>query len=137
MPVLLKSILSAVLFGGLILAAPAFAQKPNTTTNYVNLNVVNFQKELAAQKGVVLDVRTPTEFAQGHLPHAINMNYQDPEFEQAIKNLKPNQPYFIYCAKGGRSAKACDQLKANNLKKVYNLEGGIAAWQQAGQVIVK
>lgn len=138
MPVLLKYILSSVLFYLVFVAAPALAQKPDVAANFVNLNVVNFQKELATTKGVVLDVRTPAEFAQGHLPNAINLNYQDPGFEQAIQNLKPDQPYFIYCAKGGRSAKACAQLKTNGLKKVYNLEGGIAAWQQAGgQVVVK
>ena len=117
--------------------APVYAQKPPANYPYVTLNVINFQKELATQEGIVLDVRTPAEFAQGHLPNAININYQDPDFEQAIKNLKADQPYFIYCAKGGRSAKACAQLKANKLKKVYNLEGGLAAWQQAGQVVVK
>ncbi len=137
MQVFLKSLFSSVIFCLAFVTIPVNAQEPTASQNYGNLNVVNFQKKLAAQKGVVLDVRTPAEFAKGHLPNAININYQDPEFKQAIKNLKPDQPYFIYCAKGGRSAKACAQLKTNGLKKVYNLEGGIAAWQQAGQVVVK
>lgn len=114
------------------------AQKaPLSADNFVTLNVTAFKKELAEQKGVILDVRTPAEYAKGHLPHAINVNYLDPTFKQVIKNLKPEQPYFIYCAVGGRSAKACAQLKSSGLPKIYNLEGGITAWQQAGEVMVK
>ncbi len=117
---------------------PTIAQNlPPEQGNYVNLKPAPFKKELANQKGIVLDVRTPAEYAKGHLPNAINLNYLDPGFKQAIKELKPNQPYFIYCAVGGRSAKACAQLKNTGLNKIYNLEGGITAWQQAGQIIIK
>ncbi len=110
---------------------------PGQATSFENLNVSAFKKELSKQKGILLDVRTPEEYAKGHLPNAININYLSPDFKQALKELKPDQPYFIYCAVGGRSAKACTQLKNIGFKKVYNLEEGIMAWQKSGQEIIK
>lgn len=124
-----------------LLQVPGFTyaqnEPPAAHNKVINLNVPIFKAELEKQKGIVLDVRTPAEFAKGHLPNAINLNYQDPGFKESIKALQLNQPYFVYCAVGGRSAKACAQLKTTGLTKVYNLQGGITAWQQAGQPVVK
>lgn len=121
-----------------LLSLPGFSQNQNILpSDVIHLNPPAFKKGLEKQRGFVLDVRTPAEFAQGHLPNAINLNYQYPNFANYIKVLKPGKPYFAYCAVGGRSVKACKLLKANGLANVYNLAGGIKAWQQAGQPVVR
>lgn len=110
------------------------AQVERGQTSVINLKPQAFKSEM--KKGVILDVRTPEEYARGHLPGAINLNYKDSQFQEYTKALKPNTSYFVYCAVGGRSAQACKFLKANGFTQVYNLDGGITAWQQAGQSIV-
>ena len=112
------------------------AAKP-TPKEVMQLAPTIFKSEMKKQHGFILDVRTPEEFAAGHLPQAVNLNYQDPQFAEYIKVLKPGTAYFVYCAVGKRSAKACELLKANGLIKVYNLAGGLTAWQQAGLPTVR
>lgn len=79
----------------------------------------------------VLDVRTPGEFRQGHLRGARNINYFAPDFDQEVAGLDPDKPVLIYCRSGVRSASAVSTLEKAGIKKVYNLLGGILAWEGA------
>ena len=83
-------------------------------------------------KAVVIDVRTPAEFADGHIPGAKNFDIYDSSFENAIKELKSDAVYVINCQSGGRSAKACAKMQELGLVGAMNLEGGITAWKKAG-----
>ncbi len=85
----------------------------------------------------LLDVRTPEEFQEGHLAHAQNMNVEDANFGDKISQLDKNRPVMVYCLKGSRSANAADQLSTIGFLKVYDLQGGIAAWNKAGKSVVK
>ncbi len=76
---------------------------------------------------VVLDVRTPEEYKQGHLENAVLMNYNSGNFESELNTLDQNKTYLVYCKAGGRSAKASELLSQKGFK-VYNLEGGISDW---------
>jgi rhodanese-related sulfurtransferase len=118
---------------------PSWAQDATTPTqsSLVQLAPAAFKAEMKKQPGFILDVRTPEEFAAGHLPQAVNLNYQDANFAKNIKVLKPGNTYYVYCAVGKRSTKACEILKANGLTKVYNLAGGLNAWQQAGLQVIR
>ena len=60
---------------------------------------------------VVLDVRTPKEFEAGHIKGATNINFQDKDFADRIAKLDKSKTYVVHCAAGGRSAKACEQIK--------------------------
>ena len=59
---------------------------------------------------VVIDVRTPAEFASGHLEGAVNIDVQSPDFEALVTQLDPAGSYYVYCRSGNRSAQAIDRM---------------------------
>lgn len=85
-----------------------------------------------APDGVVLDVRTPEEVAQGVIAGAKVIDFKGSDFEQQIESLDKSKPYFVYCASGGRSGKTASLMKEKGFTKVYSLEGGITAWKEQG-----
>jgi rhodanese-related sulfurtransferase len=81
---------------------------------------------------IVLDVRTPAEFATGHLPGAQNIDIEGPDFASGIAALDKTATYAVYCHSGNRSATAMQQMTAASFTHVYDLAGGIGAWQTMG-----
>lgn len=80
----------------------------------------------------LLDVRTPEEYQQGHLENAMLANWNDKtEFMRRISAMDKNEPVYIYCLSGGRSAAAKKALEEEGFAKVVELKGGITAWRQA------
>ena len=77
----------------------------------------------------LIDVRTPDEYADGHLPGALNFNWNGSEFENQIATLDKSQPVFVYCLSGGRSARAVAKMRAQGFDRVYELSGGILNWR--------
>jgi rhodanese-related sulfurtransferase len=59
---------------------------------------------------IIIDVRTPAEYATGHLDGALNIDVQGADFAAKISELDPSQPYFIYCRSGNRSGQAISQM---------------------------
>lgn len=86
--------------------------------------------------GVVLDVRTPEEVAQGVISGAKVIDFREADFEQQIESLDKSKPYFVYCASGGRSGKTATVMKEKGFTKVYSLEGGLTAWREQGLEVV-
>lgn len=79
---------------------------------------------------VLLDVRTPEEFAKGHLVNALNYNWQGEDFSQQISQLDSTKTVCIYCLSGSRSAAAAQKMRKQGFK-VYELQGGIMKWRGA------
>lgn len=79
----------------------------------------------------IVDIRTPREYASGHLKGAILINYYDPDFAQNIEKagLDKYRPVFIYCRSGHRSAKAIDIFKKLGFKHIVNMVYGINEWK--------
>ncbi len=102
-----------------------------------DVDVAEFEKLVAAGGGLLLDVRTDGEFAEGHLKGATQIDYNSPDFQEKIKALNPETPVYVYCRSGGRSGNAANIMKGMGFKAVYNLEGGIMAWQGAGKPVEK
>jgi rhodanese-related sulfurtransferase len=76
----------------------------------------------------IIDVRTPQEFAQGHIKGAKIMPVSELKKRiNEISDLK-DKPVLVYCYSGSRSASACSILAGKGFKKVHNLKGGIKAW---------
>ena len=75
----------------------------------------------------LVDVRTPEEYLAGHMENAINIDWYDPDFISKFSELPKNKKVYVYCKKGGRSAKAQQVLDSLGYKKVVNLEGGYDA----------
>ena len=93
--------------------------------------------EIANTAGVVIiDVRTPAEFAEGHLPNALNVDFQSGNFEEEINYLAKDVTYAVYCRSGSRSSKATALMADLGFTKIYDLDGGLVDLQAAGAQIV-
>lgn len=89
------------------------------------------------EHGILLDVRTPEEFAEGHLPGAINIDFKNEGFSAALDTLDKTKQYEVYCRSGHRSGESTEMMSKKGFKKVYDLEGGILKWQEKGFETVK
>ena len=102
-----------------------------------NIGVVEFDKLRQQTNAVVLDVRTPKEFTAGHIPGAVNIDWNGADFQKKVSALDKSKTYLVQCAVGGRSAKAAEKMMTLQFTNVYNLEGGIKAWEKAGKPVEK
>lgn len=91
----------------------------------------------SGEKVTVLDVRTPEEYADGHLKDAVNVNFNGGDFEAQIAKLDPERPYLVHCAAGGRSGKSMELFKKLKFTKIYHLVDGYNGWTDAGKPVVK
>lgn len=102
--------------------------KANDTAHYQDMNVAEFEKFIDNPEVQILDVRTPEEFASGHIPGAVNIDVFDRNFLQEVTSkLDKSRPVAVYCRSGRRSADAA-ALMSKNGYNVANLSGGILAW---------
>ena len=81
---------------------------------------------------VILDVRTAEEYDDGHIDNAINIDFYAATFRDDVNKLAKDKTYLIYCRSGNRSGQALDIMDELAFQKVYNLSGGIGAWNKAG-----
>jgi rhodanese-related sulfurtransferase len=94
-----------------------------------SISEFDFAKKMQHRKTIILDVRTPDEYKEGHIKNAINYNVLDsPSFDRQISTLKKNKKYLLYCKSGVRSGKALVKMQQKGLKHSYHLSGGISAW---------
>jgi rhodanese-related sulfurtransferase len=86
------------------------------------------QKQTSAS--VILDVRTSEEFESGYIKGALNMDIRGgADFLASIEMLDKSKSYFVYCRSGARSGQACQLMSQMGFSAVYNLEGGVLAWE--------
>lgn len=116
--------INAVLFF-LFTSIISFAQD----TGFHDVKVYEFEKLANTGKGTVIDVRTPKEYAEGHLNGSVNINYFDKDFKDQVGKLDSTMPVYVYCHSGGRSSKAMTIMKSQGFTTVYNLTGGYSAWK--------
>lgn len=102
------------------------------------LNADEFENAITEMsEKVILDVRTPEEFNQGHIRNAMLINFNGNDFKDETDKLDKQIPVYVYCASGVRSEKAASTLRANGFKKVYVLAEGLNAWRNTNKEIVK
>lgn len=102
--------------------------------DYITILHVNDFEELAQKNEMrIIDVRTRSEYAEGHIAGAENVDVNQPDF---IERLRLKDDVAIYCRSGKRSARAA-LLIAEQGYNVYELGGGIMAWRQAGKPTVR
>jgi rhodanese-related sulfurtransferase len=122
-----------------IVAAPLLvllAACGGTSANVINLTTDEFASNIQNSEVVVLDVRTPGEFATGHIQGAINIDVEGSTFDSQIAELDKSKEYAIYCRSGRRSAVAAEKMAGAGFTKLTNLESGVIAWQGAGYPLV-
>ncbi len=99
-----------------------------------NLSVDEFEKAVTKDSVQILDVRTPAEYASGHIKNTLLANWNDAkEFERRISFIDKKKPVYVYCLTGGRSAAAAVKMRSNGFENVYELTGGINAWKAANK----
>ncbi|MCK9481400.1 MAG: thioredoxin domain-containing protein [Bacteroidia bacterium] len=112
--------------------------EPVTTTStptqkfIKNVDAQTFKQLIEQEEGIILDVRTPEEVVSGQIPNASTINLYDADFAQKINLMQKDKIIFVYCRSGARSAQAAQTLSQNGFDRVYNLQGGIMAWQNQG-----
>ena len=85
----------------------------------------------------ILDVRNSQERNLGFIKNSINLDFYNSNFEQNLDNLDKNKSYLVYCKTGFRSKKTTNLMKEKGFSQVYNLNGGILAWEYQGFEISK
>lgn len=100
------------------------------------MNVPDFAKKVSDKSIVLLDVRTPAEFASGHISGATNIDFESGTFESDIQKLDKSKSYAVYCRSGNRSGQATSLMAKDGFSTVFNLEGGLINWQSAGYPVV-
>ncbi|MFM7218062.1 MAG: rhodanese-like domain-containing protein [Bacteroidota bacterium] len=125
---LLKRLL---VFAFLIGAVQGVSCQQPTADGVRHADPAEFRKLSKGADVVILDVRTPQEFSEGHLTGARNLDFSSEGFSASLPGMDKNTPYLVYCKSGRRSAMAASQMKDAGFKNVTDLKGGITAWQEA------
>ncbi len=95
-----------------------------------NLNAEEFEKAIeASPEAVILDVRSPMEYQQGHLKNSVLLDFYSRTIQADIDALDKSKEYLIYCRSGARSASACNYMAQSGFAKVTNMAGGILTWR--------
>lgn len=95
------------------------------------LDKEKFASAIKKRGAVVVDVRMPEEFEQGHIENAININFFDPEFKYKLLDLDKSKTYYLYCKNETRSKMSMKFMMDNDFKDVYVLKGGYQEWNTA------
>jgi rhodanese-related sulfurtransferase len=85
----------------------------------------------------LLDVRTPVEYREVHVPLARNVPLDQLDVRNLSAGRDVSQPLYVICRSGSRGRQACEKLLAAGVTNVVNVEGGTQAWDQAGLPVVR
>lgn len=136
-----RDLIAAAVFGVMTIAGVAiFASLRGEGTaiparGYENISPEEARDLIESESPVILDVRTPEEYMEGHIPGALLFPVQ--ELDDAMINLPKGEEILVYCRSGYRSARASGVLVERGYERVYNMEGGILAWCDAGFLLVR
>ena len=93
-----------------------------------NISTTSAQQMAKGKNVIILDVRTPEEYARGHLVNARLMNFYDNTFAEQLKTLLRSKTVIIYCKSGSRSDRTLAIMKKLGFYNVYSMLGGFDAW---------
>jgi rhodanese-related sulfurtransferase len=86
----------------------------------------------------IIDVRAELAFDKKHLKNAVNIEVENDDLNSVLDQMKKDEPLLVYCNKGGQSERCAQILKEKGFTLIYDMDGGIAKWEESGrQVIVK
>ncbi len=119
-------------------AAPIVkAVKPSNLGTINKISADEFEKMNNEGKFILVDVRTPEEYAEGYIKGAVNINFKKRTFPDYINAIAKDKPVAVYCRSANRSGKAALIMQSLGFKNVYDLDGGVKAWKKAGKAFVK
>jgi len=126
------------LFTNSAVREPSSLPVPGENVNLqLNLPPADAKAYLEKAKPVLIDIRTPEEYAAGHLENSVLTDYYAPDFKDKLNLLDKSAKYLIYCRSGKRSAAALKIMQELGFKDIHDIAGGINAWIAAGFSVVK
>ena len=118
-------------------AAPGAVAAIDSARAPLRVGVIDFERVVAMPGVQIIDVRTPEEFAEGHIPGAVNIAVQDAGFADQVSRLDPTGTYAVYCRSGNRSKSAVAGMQRAGITSIYELESGTTGWVAAGKPLVR
>jgi rhodanese-related sulfurtransferase len=122
-----------VLTAALVTAGNAACKPASSTSNMSDITVQEaynlIQDNLDNTDFVIIDIRTPQEYADGYIEGAINVDFYAADFEQQLDQLDKNEIYLVYCRSANRSGQAMPVFERLGFTTVYNMLGGIVQWE--------
>ncbi len=122
-------IILVALISGAMLAWPSLSRTRGTK----GIDVTAATQIVNQQHGVFVDIRSPEEYNQGHIAQARNLPID--QIEARAQTLPKNKPLIVVCANGRQAGRAVAQLQSKGFENVVALQGGLAAWQEAGMPV--
>ena len=95
------------------------------------------QRIKANHAGLILDVRSPQEYAEGHIPGAINIPHTQLGSRLAEIGSNKNKEIVLYCGSGGRVVTAANTLRTAGFSKLLHLDGDMNGWRSNGALPIK
>lgn len=125
----MKSVFTSLII--LLLAMMGIPEIATAQTGGIqSIDAASFRRQLDAEpQAILLDVRTRSEFEEGHLPGAVHIDVLQSDFESAVQDLDLTKPIYVYCLAGQRSMRAAQILRSMDATQLYNLRGGIRSWK--------
>ena len=100
-------------------------------SDLLNLSALEFSQKIQSSDSIVIiDVRTPQEFSEGHIPNSLLIDIYNPTFPKKISKLDKSKDYYIYCRSGSRSYHAGVFMLSEGFNSVQHLEDGIISWKE-------
>lgn len=106
-----------------------------TQAQIINLSALEFSKRIKTNDGILLDVRTPGEYARGHIAGSKMINLQDPQIQKVLLALPKNKPLYLYCYSGARSMSVANFLSQNGFSNIINMQRGLIDWSSCGFIL--
>jgi rhodanese-related sulfurtransferase len=119
-----------------ILASVLLLAGCSSSSSAIDLSVSEFSNKVTEAGLITLDVRTPGEFSEGHIDGALLIDFQSGNFENEIASLDKSKTYAVYCRSGSRSGEAVKVMSDAGFTNLYNLDGGVIDWANAGLPLV-
>jgi thioredoxin len=123
--------ISSIFF--LLLSFTILSCNGQTSKNITDIDPKTFSEKITATPNAqIIDVRTPQEFASGHLDNAVNIDWLGDNFVVNAEKLDKTKPVFVYCKTSNRSPQAAKKLEELGFATIYNMQGGLLKWDAEG-----
>jgi len=104
-------------------------EKTSTETKIDHVSAVKAAELMKKDPAIaIIDIRTPDEYATGHIPKSFNIDFKADNFEDELNTLDKNKTYLVHCRSGGRSSSSLNTFKKLGFKHIIHLDGGMMDW---------
>ena len=130
----IRTPLKAMFVVGLLAGAAVLASCGSTAEAVIETISPADADAVLADNGdaVLLDIRTPEEYAEARISGSENIDFYDAEFAAQLEQLDPDGTYVVYCRSDNRSGQAMETFRDLGFSEVYEIDGGIVNWYESG-----